>query len=134
MNYNSEEFQKTESYKQFKDSNPSEGYLKIRAYAASGAIPISNMQITISKMIDNTKIIFFSGMTNSSGIIERITLPAPKLNQNNLDMPTATTYDIKAIYNPDNIDETYKVNIYENIYVIQNISVVPKLNVMAGGN
>ena len=31
-------------------------------------------------------------------------------------------------------DTIYKVNMYENIYVIQTINIVPSLSVMAGGN
>lgn len=131
-NYNDESFKNTNSYKQFTFINPSEGYLKIRAYAASGALPISNLNIVVSKVIDNNNVIFFEGKTNSSGIIERIPLPAPRLDENNLDAPKSTTYEIKATYPEDNLDETYRVNIYENIYVIQTISVVPTLNVSSG--
>ena len=83
-------------------------------------------------MIDNNKVIFFEGNTNESGIIERITLPAPSLNQNNLDAPSSATYEITATYDEGNLTNIYRVNIYENIYVIQTISVVPTMNVMAG--
>ena len=83
-------------------------------------------------MINNNKVIFFEGNTNESGIIERITLPAPRLNQNNLDAPSSTTYEIAATYEEGNLTNIYRVNIYENIYVIQTISVVPTMNVMAG--
>lgn len=131
-NYNDENFKNTNSYRQFALANPSQGYLKIRAYAASGALPISNLNIIVSKIIDNNYIIFFEGKTNSSGIIEKITLPAPKLDPNNLDAPNSTTYDINATYPQDNLNETYKVNIYENIYVIQPINVVPTMNVSLG--
>ena len=133
-NYNDENFKNTDSYRQFTFANPSLGYLKIRAYAASGALPISNLNIVVSKVIDNNNVIFFEGKTNSSGIIERIPLPAPKLDPNNLDAPSSTTYDIRATYPQDNFNEIYKVNIYENIYVIQTINVVPTLNVFMGDN
>ena len=86
----------------------------------------------VSKVIDNKCVIFFEGATDSSGVIERIVLPAPKLNTDNLTAPKSTTYDIKATYEPDNLNDIYRVNIYDNIYVIQTINVVPSLNVMAG--
>ncbi len=133
-NFNDENFKNTNSYKQFTFANPAEGYLKIRAYAASGALPISNLNIVVSKIIDNNNVIFFEGKTNSSGIIERIPLPAPRIESNNLDAPNSTTYDIKATYPEDNLDEVYKINIYENIYVVQTINVVPTLNVSFGDN
>ena len=117
-------------YQDFLKDNPSNGYLKIRAYAANQAIPISGMNITISKMINNNNVIFFEGVTNSSGIIEKITLPTPKLDPNNLDTPNGETYEITATYNQYN--KVYKVNMYENVYVVQDISVVP--NMMGGIN
>lgn len=123
-------FINSETYQNFLKNNPSNGYLRIRAFAASQAIPISGMNITISKLIDNNNVIFFEGATNSSGIIERITLPTPKLDPNNLDAPTSATYDITATYNQNN--KVYKVNMYENVYVVQDISVVPNMNMMGG--
>jgi len=133
-NYNDEEFKKSKIYQDFIKDNPSKGYLKIRAYAANQAIPINDLKIIVSKNVSSNRIIFFEGVTNSSGIIERITLPAPKLDPNNLDAPTSTTYDIEAISKNDNIINKYKVNMYEDIYVIQNINIIPTLNVMAGDN
>ena len=133
-NFNDENFKNSQLYQNFISANPSRGYLKIRAYAASQALPISNLKIVVSKKINNNNIIFFEGTTNSSGVIEKISLPAPKLDTNNLDKPSSTSYEITASYNEDNITNVYRVNIYENIYVVQTISVVPNLNVIAGDN
>ena len=127
-NIKDEEFLNSSSYQDFIKENPTEGYLKIRAYAASQAIPISGLNIIISKIIDNNRIIFFEGATNESGIIERIVLPAPRLLESNLDAPNSSEYDISATYSVDNMETNYKVKMYENVYVIQNISVVPEMN------
>ena len=132
--FTDEVFKTTDVYKNYITNNPSKGYLKIRAYGASGAIPISNLKIVVSKIINNTKIIFFEGTTNESGIIDKITLPTPKQNLNDETIPTYTTYDINATYRNEEIANIYKVNMYENIYVIQTINVVPELNVFAGDN
>ena len=131
-NFNDNAYQNTASYQNFIAANPSQGYLKIRASAASQALPISGLRIVVSKVIDNNNVIFFEGVTDTSGVIEKITLPAPKLDPNNLDTPKSTTYEVRATYEPDNLNAVYRVNIYENIYVIQTINVVPTLNVMAG--
>ena len=119
-------------YRNFLKNNPSRGYLNIRAYAASQAIPISGLKVNVSTNIGNNKVIFFEGSTNSSGIIGGIALPAPTLNPNDLEAPSKTEYEIEAIYTPDNLDKTYKVNIYENVSVIQNISIVPDTNLGMG--
>ena len=131
-NFNDEGFKNTQIYQNFINDNPGIGYLKIRASAASQAIPISNLKVVVSKTIGNDKIIFFEGTTNSSGVIEKIALPAPKQNTDDLTAPNSTTYDIDAKYEPDNLKDIYKVNIYDNIYVIQRINVVPTLNVSTG--
>lgn len=124
-----EEYTNSFSYQNFLEENPSEGKLRIRAYAASEAVPIKGLKIVISKIIDNNNVIFFEGYTDESGLIEEISLPAPALNIDNLIKPLKTTYDIKASYLPDNIMQTYSVNIYENICVIQNIIIVPESNI-----
>lgn len=124
-------FTNSETYQNFLKDNPSAGYLRIRAFAANQAIPISGLNITISKMIGGNNVIFFEGATNSSGLIERITLPTPKIDPNNLDAPNSITYDINTIYNNDN--KIYKVNMYENVYVIQDINIVPNINTMMMG-
>ena len=114
-----------EIYKKYLKDNPGRGNLRIRAYAANGAVPISNLKVVVTKDIDNNKITFYEGVTNESGIIERITLPAPIINSDNLIQPNSTTYDITATYN--NIDLLYKINMYDDVCVVQNISVVPDI-------
>ena len=73
-------------------------------------------------------IIFFEGYTNESGLIDRITLPAPRIDPNNLDVPNRIMYDVRATYPQDNINNLYLVSIYDNVYVVQNISIVPEMN------
>lgn len=111
------------AYKEFKKNNPEYGNLKIRVYAASEAIPISNLKVTITTKIGNDNVVFYEGYSDESGVIENIILPAPKLDLNNLDVPKSTTYEIVATYVPDNVSEVFKVNIYENVTVIQNINI-----------
>ena len=113
------------SYQKFLKDNSSVGYLKIRAYAASEAIPIMGLKVIVSKEIDNKDIVFFEGDTDESGVIEKITLPAPPLKLNNLTAPDKATYKITAIYDQDNFKEIFNVNIYEEIWVMQNIVLVP---------
>ena len=132
-NFDDPIFKESQLYQDFVGENPSYGYLRIRAYAASQALPISGLRIIVSKVLDNTKIIFFDGVTNISGVIERITLPTPRLNTDNQVIPGTMTYDIEAIYEPDNIDRMYRVNMYEGVYAVQNINVVPNFNNGVGG-
>ena len=132
-NFNDPIFRESALYRDYLNENPTTGYLRIRAYAASQAIPISNLKITVSRVVDNNRIIFFEGNTNESGIIERIELPTPRLDPNNLDVPSRATYEINASYEPDNVSRVYLVNLYENVYVVQTINIVPTTNNGVGG-
>ena len=128
MTYNIEDkqFLNSELYKSFINANPGLGFLKIRAYAASQAVPISGLNVQVSKDIGGNKVIFFEGVTNESGVIERISLPVPKMNTDNMMAPNISTYDINTIYEGEK--RLYKVNVYDDIYVIQNINVTPNIS------
>ena len=132
-NFNDSIFKQSQLYQNFVRENPSQGYLRIRAYAASQALPIRGLKVIVSKVVDNNKIIFFDGVTNDSGVIERIILPTPRIGDDNQIIPKNITYDIEAIYEPDNIQRMYSVNMYEGVYAVQNINVVPNINNGVGG-
>lgn len=127
-NINNPNFINSNIYKDFISKNPKTGYLKIRAYLANEAISIAGLNVVVSTIFNNDKIILFEGKTNESGIINDIPLPAPEINPNNLDVPYYTTYTIEATFPNSNIEKTYKVNIYDNIHVVQNITASPKMN------
>jgi hypothetical protein len=128
MTYNvdDKDFLNSELYKSFINQNPGVGFLKIRAYAASQAVPISGLSVVISKDIGGNKVIFFEGVTNDSGVIERISLPVPRMSSDNLIVPIVSTYDINTSYEGES--KLYKVNVYDDIYVVQNINVTPNIS------
>ncbi len=128
MTYNidDKEFLNSELYKSFINANPGLGFLKIRAYAASGAVPISGLSVQVSKDIGGNKVIFFEGVTNESGVIERISLPVPRMGSDNMMAPIISTYDISTMYEGES--RVYKVNVYDDIYVVQNINVTPNIS------
>lgn len=125
-NVNDKDFLNSELYRSFINSNPGIGFLKIRAYAASGAVPISGLSVVISKDIGGNKVIFFEGVTNESGVIERISLPVPRMSSDNMIAPVISTYDINTTYEGES--RLYKVNVYDDIYVVQNINVTPNIS------
>ena len=127
---NDQNFINSEIYQNFLNNNPQRGTLSIRAYAANEAVPIEGVNISISSNIDDNKIIFYEGTTDSSGTITGIVLPASTLNLDNLSAPNKTEYNIQAVYK--NIARNYKINMYENVSVIQNISIVPEMGDISG--
>lgn len=126
VNINDENFKNSEVYQNFLKNNPATGNLIIRAYAANEAIPIRNLKVVVSLEIDGYNVIFFDGVTDDSGMIPRLSLPAPGYNPDNLVAPLFTTYDVSSNYM--NLNYNYKVNIYDNICVVQNINVIPEIN------
>ena len=112
-------------YDEYLKDNPSIGYLNIRAYAAGQALPIEGVKVLVSKNIDNNEIVFYEGKTDNSGLIRKIELPTKTLSKDDEIAPNYQEYDVKAFYNNSKL--LFKVRIYENIEVLQNISVVPNL-------
>lgn len=123
-----EEFKDTYKYQEFINLNPAFGRLKIRAYTASEAIPVRGLDVKITKIIDGVNVVFFEGKTDSSGVIENILLPAPKLDNAGNQVPPSIEYNLTASYDEKFKPVVYKVIIYDNIYVIQNINVLPEAN------
>ena len=123
--FNDPNFIKTNSYKEFINKNSSKGILNIRAYAANAAIPISGLNVTVFKIINNQKVIFFEGATDNSGIINQIMLPTPSISDNNQEIPLSQDYDISAVYESQKL--IFKVLMYSGIQVNQNINIVPQI-------
>ena len=99
------------------------GYLNIRCSSANGAVPISNVKIKISKIIDGREEVFYEGVSDSSGSISNIELPTPIISD--VDEPKYSEYDILATYNDINL--TFKIRMYSYIKVLQNINIVPMM-------
>ena len=125
--FTDESFKRTESYETFMSNNPDNSYLKIQASKANSAMPVEGVEIIISHIIDEYKVIFFDGKTNESGIIENISLPVPKKDPNDLNIPLSTTYNIEAIYTKENIDVLYKAKMFSGANAIQNIDINPNI-------
>ena len=124
------EFKTLEEYKEFNKNNPDIGYLNIRAYAANSAIPITNLEVKVTKVINNQKVIFYDGKTDNSGLISNINLPTPPKNNNDEEIPLSSEYEVLAKYNDENL--VFSVVMYSGISVLQNISVVPNLRLDGG--
>lgn len=125
VDINDQNFINSKEYQEYIKINSGLGYLNIRVFSASGAIPISNLKVVVSTVIGNNNVIFFEGYSDASGVIEAIKLPAPKLENGDLTIPSSTIYNILATYAPDNVSENFMVEMYDGINVIQNINISP---------
>ncbi len=125
-----EEFSKTQEYKNFIQENSAIGQLKIMAFTAYQAIPISNAEIVITKDIGDYKVTFFRGKTDSSGIIDNIDLPAPPSGYNiaNFKINNYTIYNLAALHSGYDTIKNYTVAMFGDLKVIQHVKMVPKVD------
>ena len=123
--FDSEEFKDSSTYKNFININNGKGLLKIEASTANEAYPLEGVEIIISKKLDGNNVIFYKGVTNNSGIIDGIVLPTRKIENEVEDVSDIvfTTYDLKANYPKYNMNKMYDVSIFDDIKVIQPITI-----------
>ncbi len=122
-----QEFEQTQEYQTFISQNPTNGILKVQVFTADQAIPISNAKVIITKLIDNDKVTFFEGLTDSSGIIDNIKLPAPmgEYNMEKLEIPKYTTYELKVSNGNYKTDKQYEVAMFGGVKVLQYVKMIP---------
>ena len=123
------EFLNSSLYQEFKKINAGYGNLKIRAYAAREALPLEGVHIIISTVYQNSKIVFFDGYTDASGMIEKLELPAPLVKNDNLVVPLSISYEIRAEDVNNSINQLLSVNLYDGVCVVQNIHFIPESGV-----
>lgn len=124
---NFEEFMRTPEYQDFKRDNPDIGTLKVQAFTAYNALPIAGTEIMLSKDIEEYRVVFFRGQTDSSGIIDNIQLPAPKSSIGSIDAPLYTVYDLTAIHVGYESIKQYSIGMFGDIKVIQYVKMTPEV-------
>ena len=122
-----EEFSKTDDYQGFVGVNPKQGSLKVMAFTAYQAIPIENAEIIITKEIGGNNVLFFRGYTDSSGIIDNITLPAPTsgYDDNSFQTSSTTSYKLTAMKDKYDSVKQYIINMIGDVKVLQYIKMTP---------
>lgn len=123
-----EEFKKLPEYQDFIKDNPDIGTLKVQAFTAYNSVPIADAEVMISKDIDEYRIVFFRGVTDSSGIIDNIELPAPlKSTVGSIEAPLYTVYNLTAIHTGFESIKQYSIGMFGGIKVIQYIKMTPEV-------
>ncbi len=118
------------TYDEFIAENNKTGMLKIQAYRGNQSVPEAGVVVRISKEIGDGDYIFFEGMTDGSGIIESIVLPAP---------PRDTTLDAgrpdkTAVYVLEAEKEGF-IPIRRDIEMFEGVKTIQPLRMnLAGGN
>ena len=111
----------------FLAANPAYGYLRVQASVAEQAYPVQNASVEISKTFSGQKNVFFTAQTDASGIVSRVTLPAPDRDLSSAPsalQPYAT--DDIFVSHP-NFTDVYVPNciVFATIETIQQVRMVP---------
>lgn len=131
--FDSEEFKKSQDYFDFIEENSGEGLLKVQAFTANQAYPLEGVNIEVFKDINGQNVLFFSGVTDDSGIIDNIALPAKPavVDVNSLDDIVYTNYNLVATYPKSNVKRQFEIAIFDNLKVIQPIR-IPIMSLIEG--
>ena len=115
---------KDQVYEKFLEENPDIGILKVQISLAEQAIPIPNVDVLIEKKVSNLTLNFFEGLTDGSGTISNIDLPAPVIKDK--DEPEYIMYQL-IVKHPNYVGPTtFQIPIYSGQKMIQYITLVPK--------
>ncbi len=114
------------TYQDFMEKNKEYGYLKVQAFAASQALPIEGVKVVVSKKFSDMEKIFFEGVTDESGIIDDIKLPAPSkaLSEHPSRILPYSIYNFFAEYPQAETETAPTVQIFQGIKTIQPVRVI----------
>lgn len=128
-----EEFKNTDLYEDFIKENDDTGNLKVQVFTAYGAIPIQNTNIVVYKDIEEYRVVFFQGVTDISGIISDIKLPAPMMVTSNEETPIYTIYNMTAFNTGYESLKTYTIGMLGGVNVIQYVKMMPSVDLEGDG-
>lgn len=117
------------TYKEFIDSNPMIGHLKIQSFC-DDEIPLSGIRVRIKKNFSDGERIFFDGYTDEEGNINDILLPAPDYNvlkDSDQSMCPHAVYDVEVSHDDYNVDCNGNVRSFSHIESVYPIKItLPK--------
>lgn len=113
--------------------NPQEvgqGLLKVQVFSAKGAFPVENASVIVKQGDKNSSHIIFSGVTDKSGIVEGIKLPAlaESLSQNYETAENSGTDYLVSVRHPNFLPVNDRVvTAYDTIETILPVLMYPVL-------
>lgn len=109
--------QNYESYEDFLEKNPSNGFIKAQVFKARGALPVSNVDITIYKDIAGQRHVFHTTQTDESGNTSPMAVPTPELD-NSFTPGGKRAYQIYSI---EAKKQGYITEVFENLTVFPGV-------------
>ena len=108
------------SYEEFLAQNPFTGRLRVQTFRGNQAYPVPDARVVISRRFTGGDRVFFEGVTDQSGIIDGIQLPAPPRGDSlSANGPANTAvYDLVATH-PSYVTIRTQPEVYEGVTAIQ---------------
>ncbi len=118
------------SLQEYTDLNERRGSLRFRTYTARAALPVAGARVVVSKDIGGRKHVFYSLTTDSSGLTQVMSLPAPPKELSETPDSSVQPY---ALYNAEVSAVGYNdvlirdIPVFEGVLSLQKVAMVPEL-------
>jgi hypothetical protein len=116
------------SYEEFLRSHPGRGNLKVQVSTARGTFPVAGALVEVTKAFDGVERVLYKNVTNPSGIVERMPLPALPVEysqQESTAERSGTQYQV-SVYHPGFMPLRFStVEIYDGIETILPVPLEP---------
>jgi len=115
-------------YETFLKLHPGKGKLKIQVSTARGSFPVEGGTVEISRDFGGEKRVFFKEITDQSGIVDNLELPAlpSEYSQNSATAQDSSTDYNVAVYHPDFENmPLLPIGIYDGIETLLPVALQP---------
>lgn len=106
----------------------SSGTLRVRAYTASGALPVVGAIVRVMGASEDNRLVAFTSVTDRDGLSELMTLPAPSVDYslapNAAELPYSV-YDLEISANGYYTKRINGLTVFPGINSIQLVNMIP---------
>ncbi len=106
----------------------SSGTLRVRAYAAQGALPVQGAVVRVMGSGEDNRLVAFSSVTDRDGLSELFTLPAPSVDFSLTPDPAElpySLYDLEVSANGYYTKKIKGITVFSGINSIQLVNMIP---------
>ncbi len=116
------------AYELFLKAHPGRGILRVQVSTARGSFPVPGAMVEVWRVFDGMKRILYKNVTNSSGIVEQMVLPALPADYSRQESTAAssgTAYEV-SVYHPAFVPmQDARVMLYDGIETILPVALLP---------
>ncbi|MBQ8961069.1 MAG: carboxypeptidase regulatory-like domain-containing protein [Ruminococcus sp.] len=110
------------------------GYILVNVRTADEASPVEGAAVLVTAVIDGSRMILASGLTDSSGTTRKISVPVPEAGLSQAPSPESRPYNLfdvsvtaSGFFNARSVD----VPVFAGITSVQNFSMIPVPSMMS---